>query len=221
MQGFPAYFNMKKQVSFNSLSMEKGDSLFIEKLDNMTISQTEITLISTNSIEFFAPRYETGATINFKPGEAVNVYYWSADGNKYSFQSIIQNARTMNNTHSILLPTVVNHDAVRRWTRYKPMNMITSFINKTSSNKLNEAVHVARIINISAGGMLISTPKRINIEDELGVGFYIRDTFFTALGVVKSSSSSRINIGEMDVALQFVNYSEKDKEYLDSILSSL
>lgn len=212
---------MKKQVSFNNLSMEKGDSLFIEKLDNMTVSQTEITLISSNSIEFSAPRHETGGIINFKPGEAVNVYYWSADGNKYSFQSIIQNARTLNNTHSILIPTEVNHDAARRWTRYKPMNMIVSFINKTNPNKVSDAIHVARIKNISAGGMLISTPKRINIEDVLGLGFYIKNSFFTAVGVVKASNASRINIGEMEIALQFVNYSEKDKEYLDSILSTL
>lgn len=212
---------MKKQISFSNLKIEKGDSIFIEKLDNMTISQTEVINISASSLEFAAPRHESGGIINFKPGEAINVYYWSVEGNKYSFQSIIQNGRSSTNTHSILLPTVVNHDAVRRWTRYKPMNMIASFINKTTNNKMNDAVHVARIINISAGGMLISTPKRINIEDELGLGFYIRDSFFTALGVVKSSGASKINIGEMEVALQFINYSEKDKEYLDSILSSL
>ena len=212
---------MKKQVSFNDLNMEKGDSILIEKIDNMLTSHSELVNISSTSIEFVAPRYETGGIINFKPGEAINIYYWSTDGNKYSFQSIIQNSRTMTNTHSVLIPTLVQHDGVRRWTRYKPMNMVASFINKTNTNKLNDATYIGRVVNISAGGMLISTPKKFNLDDNLGIGFYLKGLFFTAIGVVKSSGASKINIGETEIAIQFINYSEKDKEYLDSILSSL
>lgn len=212
---------MKKQISFNNLPMEKGETLFVEKIDNMVSSQTEIINISSSNIEITAPRHETGNLIKIKPGEAINVYYWSGDGNKYSFQSIIQVAKSSNNTCTISIPNSVNFETARRWVRYKPMNMITSFINKSNSNKLNDSVYVARVINISAGGMLISTPKRMNIDDELGLAFYIRDKFFTAIGVVRSSSASKMNIGEMNIALQFINYSEKDKETLDLILDSL
>lgn len=212
---------MTKHVSFNELNMAKGDSISIEKTDSMTIAATEVVNITSSSIEFTAPRYETGGIINFKPGEAVNIHYWTANGNKYIFQSIIQNARTLNNTHSIIIPDKAKHDGVRRWQRYKPINMIVTFLNKTNTNKLNDSIYIGRVVNISAGGILISTPKRFNIDDCIGLGFYIKNKFFTAIGTVKGCEASMINLGEMEVALQFTNYTEKDKEYLESILSTL
>lgn len=201
--------------------MEKGDSISIEKLGSQVIAKTEVTDITENSIEFIAPRFEAGGIINFKAGEAIKIHYWTAAGNQYVFQSIIQNTRTAAGTHSITKPEQVKLEGTRRWTRHKPINMIVTFLNKSHTSKINETIHIGRVSNISAGGMLISTPKRFNVDDNLGLGFYIKEKFFTAVGTVKSCETSKINLGEMEIALQFVNYSERDKEYLEAILSTL
>lgn len=201
--------------------MKNGDIISIEKMNSQIMAKTEITNITDTAIEFIAPRFETGGVISFKAGEAINIHYWTSTGNKFVFQSIIQNMRTAEGTHSVIIPEYATHDGARRWNRYKPINMIATFLNKSNTSKINDIVHIGRVINISAGGMLLSTPKRFNVEDNLGLGFYIKEKFFTAVGTVKSCENSKLNIGEMEIALQFVNYTERDKEYLEAVLSTL
>lgn len=205
-------------LSVQELGMEKGDVIYVEKAESYYASPTEITDITKNSIEFYAPTYQTGGTINFKPGESIKMYYWTRSGQKYCFSSIIQGSKSLSGTFTVSMPTKIQLDGGRRWKRYKPVNMLVSFLQKTSNNSLQDTVHIARVVNISAGGMLITTPKRFNIEDSIGVGFYVGDTFFTALCLIKSANASKLNLGENDIALQFTNYTEQDKEFLESKL---
>lgn len=210
-----------KTIQISELGMEKGDAIYVEKAESYYAAPTEIANITKSSIEFYAPTYQTGGAISFKPGESLKMYYWTKSGQKYSFSAMIQGAKSMTGTFTVGMPNQANYDGGRRWTRYKPVNMVTSFMHKSFNNKINDNVYIARVANISAGGMLISTAKRFNIEDTLGVGFYAGNTFFTALCIVKSSNVSKSNPGENEVALQFINYTEQDKDFLESKLHNI
>lgn len=210
-----------KLVPTSEIGMEKGEQIYVEKMDSYYPAPTEITDITKTTIEFIAPVYQTGGAINFKAGESVKLSYWTKNGLKYSFSAIIQNSKSMSGTFTVGMPAKVYLDGSRRWTRYKPVNMLTSFMHKSLNNKLNDTVYISRVANISAGGMLITTAKRFNIGDTVGVGFYAGETFFTALCVVKSSNPSKLNLGDNDIALQFTNYTEQDKEFLESKLYAM
>lgn len=213
--------DQNKLVPTSEIGMEKGEQIYIEKTDSYYAAPTEITEITKTTIEFLAPVYQSGGAINFKTGENVKLSYWTKNGLKYSFSAIIQSSKSMAGTFTVGMPAKVYLDGGRRWTRYKPVNMLTSFMHKSFNNKINDTVYISRVANISAGGMLITTAKRLNIGDTVGVGFYAGDTFFTALCVVKSSTASKLNLGENDIALQFTNYTDKDKEYLESKLYAI
>ena len=212
---------MKNFVPFSNLMLSKGDTISLEKTGSNSITTSEVVNIEENSIEFTAPRLEGGGYVNFNQGENINVHFWTSNGNKYIFQSVIQSGRTSAMTYVMSKPEKAKFDATRRWTRYKPINMITTFINKSHTSKINDIVHVGRVVNISAGGMLILTPKRFNVGDTLGISYYVKEQFFTAICTVKSCENSKADIGKMEVALQFTSYSEDDKEYLEDILSLL
>lgn len=209
-----------KTIPIADISLEKGESVFVEKNDSFYSAKGEIVDITRNSLEFYAPKFENGGYMTFKPGEKVKMSYWSSTGNRYSFQAVIQNSKSLSGTYSIGLPSTVVHDGVRRWTRYKPINMLISFIYKGNNAKINDTVYTARVVNISAGGMLITTPKRFSIGDIIAVGFYVGKTFFTGICEVKANSASKLNLGEFDVAMQMLNYSDKDKTFLETQLST-
>lgn len=218
--GLTAYHMDNKTIPMSDISLEKGESVFVEKNDSLYSAQGEIVEVTKSSLEFFAPKFENGGYMTFKPGEKIKISYWSSAGNRYSFQAVVQNSKSLTGTYSIGLPANVVHDGVRRWTRYKPINMLVSFIHKASNAKVNDTVYIARVVNISAGGLLITTPKRFNVGDIIAVGFYVGKTFFTGVCEVKVNSASKMNLGEFDVAMQILNYSDKDKTFLETQLST-
>ncbi len=212
--------NSDKVISISEIKIEPGETLYIEKNDNPNVAQADIVSISKTSIEFASPTFDNGVKANFNAGEKVKASYWTASGHKYTFQAIIQNNRSINGTFNIGLPNKLVLDGTRRWERYKPLSMLISFLYRGNIGKANDIVYTARVSNISAGGVLFSTPKRFNIGDNIAIGFYAGNTFFTALGTVRNITHSKVSMGEFEVAIQIINYSDKDKVFLDQRLNS-
>lgn len=212
---------MDKSILTKTLDIKKGESISIEKSKTGNIMNCDIIHVSNLTLEIGEPVSQTGTAISLKVGEKVTLCYWSHDGSKYSFDSTIQTYKTNKNSYTLLMPEYLKHVGVRRWQRYKPVNMLSSFIITNSNGKSSNLTYIARVINISAGGMLISTAKRFNVNDEITLGFYAGRYFFTAIGKIKNLSISTMYSGEHETSIEFTNYNDSDKEFLEKNLKTL
>lgn len=206
----------------NKPVFKKGATIYLEKKNNNKVQyKTEVfKLRDDGNIEVYPPISDNNLRINFKNGEDIVLYYWY-EGSRYFCKTMVLEYINSDEVYSIVLPKRMNKDVTRRWNRY---DITVPIVYLKSGDKDDDFISEDKLflgttINISGGGAFIVTKKKLNVNDLLGVAFKIgNEVCVIESKVIKIEVTENANVG-FDVVLEFYRFSDKDKKYLENVLS--
>lgn len=201
---------------------KKGTSVHIEKksVPGKQYKTDIFKVREDGNIEVFPPITENNIRITFKNGEDITLYYWS-DGVRYYCKTMIVEYINADQVYSIVIPKKMSKDAVRRWNRY---NISVPIVFLKSGRKEDDIVgedclFSGTTLNLSGGGALICTKKKIYVGDYLGISMCIADEVCVFDAKVLKVDASENPANGFDVIMEFLNFSETDKSEFDTLLA--
>lgn len=202
---------------------KKSATIYLEKKSNPGVQyKTEIfKLRDDGNIEIYPPINENNIRINFKNGEDITLYYWY-EGTRYYCKTMVIEYINSDEVYSVVIPKRMNKDVTRRWNRY---DISIPIVYLKSGEKDDDSISEEKLfsgitVNISGGGAFIVTKKKLNTGDLLGVAFKIgEEVCVIESKVIKVEITEYANTG-FDVVLEFYKFLDKDKRYLEDMISN-
>ena len=200
---------------------KKGNAVYIEKKNAPgKLLKTDIYKVRDDgNIEIFPPISDNNIRISFKNGEDVTLYYWY-EGIRFFSKTMIIEYINGDQVYSVVVPKKMSQDVVRKWQRYSINTPIVFLKSGRKEDDIvgEDSVFSGVTLNLSGGGVLIATKKKLNVGDYLGVSFTINDEIciFDAK-IIKVEASENPSLG-FEVILEFYNFSESDKKDFDTLL---